>query len=304
MQADTSKILLLHADDYAIAPGVGEAVRKLIAKGRLSGTSAITGSRYWPEEAKRLKPLSEQADVGLHFTLTDQTPLADWSSFSKGDRLPSLAQIVRLVYWGQIPISLVHEEFERQLNAFTDAFGILPAYIDGHHHVHQLPLIRDIVLRIVSTIYGTNSIFMRNCYVRPHVALRRGIAPLKAIGLSIPGRGMAAQLKRLRLTTNGDFSGVYGLTEKESYSGFFHRFLVGADSGHLIMCHPGNVDDDLRAVDSFTTPRVAEYEYFAGPQFPELLAQSGFRIGRLYDLGANGLENEVSHCRIIKNENS
>ena len=33
MQADNSKILLLHADDYGMAPGVGKAIRALIAEG-------------------------------------------------------------------------------------------------------------------------------------------------------------------------------------------------------------------------------------------------------------------------------
>ncbi len=286
MQADNSKILLLHADDYGMAPGVGKAIRALIADGRLSGTSAMTVFKNWPEEAKRLQPYSGSVDVGMHFTLTDQQPLADWSGYTSSDRLPSFAQIIRLICSGSVPGHVVQEEFDRQLDSFTKAFGSLPAYIDGHHHVHQLPIIREIVVRSVSAIQGSTPIFVRNCYVRPKLALQRGITPLKAIGLAVPGRGMVTCLKRYGLWTNSDFSGVYDLSGKVSYSILFQRFLVGANCGHLIMCHPGHVDEALSKVDSFTKPRSAEYEYFAGGQFPELLRQYGFRVGQLRDLCA------------------
>lgn len=302
MQTGDPKILLLHADDYGMAPGVGKAIRALIAEGRLSGTSAMTVFQHWPEEAKLLQPYSGLVDVGMHFTLTDQQPLADWNGYASSGRLPSFAQIIRLIFSGRVPRHLVREEFDRQLDSFTKAFGSLPTYIDGHHHVHQLPIIREIVVRSVSAIEGSNPIFVRNCYVRPKVALQRGIAPLKAIGLAVPGRGMVKWLKRYGLRTNSDFSGVYDLSGKASYSRLFKRFLVGANSGHLVMCHPGHVDEGLCKVDSFTKPRSAEYEYFAGREFPELLRQCGFRVGRLHDLRAKGTEDEVSHSHKVKNE--
>ena len=144
---------------------------------------------------------------------------------------------------------MVREEFGRQLDSFTKAFGSLPAHIDGHHHVHQLPIVREIVVRSVSAIQGSTPIFVRNCYVRPQLALQRGITPLKAIGLAVPGRGMVTCLKRYGLWTNSDFSGVYNLSGKVSYSILFQRFLVGANCGHLIMCHPGHVDEVLSKVD-------------------------------------------------------
>ena len=240
---------------------------------------------------------------GLSFLgLGLQPPLADWSAYTSSDRLPSFTQIIRLICSGRVPGHVVREEFGRQLDSFTKAFGSLPAYIDGHHHVHQLPIIREIVVSSVSAVQGSNPIFVRNCYVRPQLALQRGVSPLKAIGLAVPGRGMVTRLKRYGLWTNSDFSGVYDLSGKASYIRLFQRFLVGAKSGHLIMCHPGHVDEVLSKVDSFTKPRSAEYNYFAGGQFPELLRQYGFRVGRLRDLRAKGTENEISHRYKVKDE--
>ena len=155
---------------------------------------------------------------------------SDWSAYTSSDRLPSFAQIIRMIWSGRIPGQVVREEFGRQLDSFTKAFGSLPAYIDGHHHVHQLPIIREIVVSSVSAVQGSNPIFVRNCYVRPQLALQRGVTPLKAIGLAVPGRGMVTWLKRYGLWTNSDFSGVYDLSGKASYESLFERFLVGAKS--------------------------------------------------------------------------
>ena len=37
------------------------------------------------------------------------------------------------------------------------------------------------------------------------------------------------------------------------------------------MCHPGEVDDELRRLDPLTDLRAREYAYFAGDEFAALL---------------------------------
>ena len=70
------KRLILSADDYGLSPGIGKAIRSLIDAGRLSATACMTPSPDWQSEAALLKPLSNRADIGLHFTLTGLPGLA------------------------------------------------------------------------------------------------------------------------------------------------------------------------------------------------------------------------------------
>src|SRR5690606_28678950 len=63
--------LVVCADDYALTPGVSRAIRELIAARRISATSVMTVCPYWTEEGPALAAVADEADVGLHLTLTD-----------------------------------------------------------------------------------------------------------------------------------------------------------------------------------------------------------------------------------------
>jgi chitin disaccharide deacetylase len=50
------------------------------------------------------------------------------------------------------------------------------------------------------------------------------------------------------------------------------------------MCHPGFVDDRLRAIDAVTDQRRTEYDYFASDRFPRHLAAAGVHLARFGDI--------------------
>src|SRR6266853_3225594 len=133
--AHSSRRWVVCADDFALDRGAIEATLALIKLGRVTATSVMADSPHWKAAAGELKDVADRADVGLHLNLTQAldagTPT--W-------RLPSL--IVRSLLRG-LPRWRVRDHVERQLAAFTDAFGRIPDFVDGHHHVHQLPVVRD-----------------------------------------------------------------------------------------------------------------------------------------------------------------
>ena len=86
---------ILCADDYGFSPGVSSAIRDLIDRGRLSATSCMTMSPFWPDHASWLKPYADQVDVGLHLTLTDHRPLGPMPRTAPAGRLPPLPVLMR-----------------------------------------------------------------------------------------------------------------------------------------------------------------------------------------------------------------
>jgi predicted glycoside hydrolase/deacetylase ChbG (UPF0249 family) len=50
---------------------------------------------------------------------------------------------------------------------------------------------------------------------------------------------------------------------------------------HLVMCHPGRVDEDLRALDPVTVTREQELAFLLSPAFEEVMALRGARLVRL-----------------------
>ena len=269
--------VILCADDYGLSPGVGAAIRDLIARGRLTATSCMTVCPFWPEEAQALKPLADMADVGLHLTLTDQAPLGPMPKLAPRGTLPTLGTLMRKAFAGGLDAHEVGAEVERQVAAFTAAFGAPPAYIDGHQHVHQLPVVREAVLAALSKLPGA---YVRLCGEPRRAIVRRGVAVAKTLLIAEIGRGLAALARAARVPGNSSFRGVYDFSGTPPFPELMARFLDAPTGRTLVMVHPGIPDEALRKADTLVAPRAVEYEFLKSDAFADLLAAKGVRLGR------------------------
>jgi len=273
--------LVVCADDYAFTPGVSRGIRELLAARRISATSVMTGSEFWPEEAAALKAVAGAADIGLHVTLTDQRPLGPMPIFAPAGRFPPMAAVYKAGIARRLPRVEIEAEIERQVAAFIRHYGAAPAHIDGHHHIHQLPGVRDAIVAVASRL-GSGRTWVRCCSVSPRLAARRGVAAAKALLIGALGRGIARRARRAGVPVNAGFSGAYDfLSETRPTAELFARFLDGAGENALVMCHPGYVDDAIVGRDIMTTPRETELSFLLSDAWSDLLAARGFELGPL-----------------------
>lgn len=273
--------ITLCADDYGLAPGVSGAIRHLIALGRLQATGCMTGSPYWPEAAIALKPLDGMADIGLHITLTDQTPIGPMAKLAPDGKLPSLGKLLKLSLSGQIDSAEIAAEIDRQIDAFQAAFGRLPDFLDGHHHVHQLPGIGEAVITAWKNRLGGKG-WVRSCLEPSLGILTRRVSPLRALVISNLGRVFRRRLEQAGVPHNRSFRGVYDFSGKVAFSQLFRRFTTDPGPDCLMMVHPGMVDDALRQADSLTTQRQVEYRFLASEACVLDLAERGIALSRLF----------------------
>lgn len=273
--------IVVCADDYGLTPGVSRGIRELIEARRISATSVMTGSEFWPSEAAALKAVAGDADIGLHVTLTDQAPLGAMPTLAPHGRLPPLATVFRAGLTRRLPLAEIEAEIERQVEAFVMHYGAPPAHIDGHHHMHQLPGVRDIVVRIAARV-GRGRTWVRSCAERHAIIARRGIAPLKTAIIGALGPGVARRAVSAGVPINQGFSGAYDFAhEARPLADLFGRFLDGLGASGLMMCHPGYADADLAARDVMTTARETELAFLMSDAWPALLAARGLEIGPL-----------------------
>ena len=273
--------LVVCADDYALTPGVSRGIRELLEAGRISATSVMTVSPHWPAEAEALRRVAGNADIGLHLTLTDQTPIGAMHGFARGGRLPSVKKLIALALARRLPLPDIEAEVARQIGAFLTHYGRPPRYIDGHHHVHQLPGIRAIVIAAAKRL-GDGAVYLRDCHEPGLRVIARSIAISKALLISALGHGFGPAARAAGLMTNSGFLGVYDFArEKRPFGELARRFVSGDADGAILMCHPGYVDADLAARDPMTKAREAELAYFKSDAWPALLAETGVEIGPL-----------------------
>lgn len=268
----------LLADDYGIAPGTSRGIRELLAAGRLSGTSCLVLSPHWRQAAPTLRAMAAQADVGLHLAFTDFPPLGPMPRLAPGGRLPGLGRLAPAALAGRLDAGEIGGEIDRQFDAFEAGLGRPPDYVDGHQHVHQLPLIRTQLLdRMRRRAPGAA---LRIADEPIAAIMRRRVAWPRALAISLLGRGLRRLADRAGIASNRRFAGVRGFADRRPYRVLFRRFLAGAPAGLAVMCHPGHPDDALRALDPVVATRAEELAYFAGDSFPADLAEAGMRLVR------------------------
>lgn len=274
-------IVILCADDYAFAPGISSAIRDLVAAGRLSATSCMTASPSWPAEAKALETVRNRADIGLHLTFTDLPPLGPMPRLCPHGQSPPLGRLIGLAMARRLESGEITAEIERQFDAFEQALGMPPAFIDGHHHVHQLPGIGDSVLAVLARRGLAGPPFWTRYCDEPlgHI-LARGHVGRAAI-ISRLGRGFVARARAGGLPGNQGFRGVHDFSGRQPYADLFASFLRPVRHGMLVMCHPGYDDAALAAVDGTVSTRREEYAFLAGEGLPAALAAAGVRLGRV-----------------------
>lgn len=260
-----SKRLTLCADDFAQSRAISSGILQLLEAGRLSATSVMSQSPLWPELAPALKALAGQADIGLHFNLThpfdgSARPLGHWLWRSQ---LGLLARVE------------LRDQLLAQIDRFSEHFGRLPDFIDGHQHVHALPVVREALFEAIDQRWtGRAKPYLR----APDRLAHAGDSGFKALLLKALCRGFATRAQAQGYTITPWFGGLYSLRPEAGFAELMPLWLSECVDGSLMMCHPGLPATDLD--DPIGPARVAEYAYLASARFAEDCLAAGVEITR------------------------
>ncbi len=273
------------ADDYALSSAVSKGIRQLLRAGRVSATSAMATRPAFREEGSKLKEFEGKADLGLHFTLTDHAPLTSMPTLAPQGKLPSCPELMKAAYLRKLPLDEIAVELEAQLDLFTEVVGGVPDHVDGHHHVQQLPGIRDVVLDLFPRRLDPDTTFLRVCAESLGRIMRRP-SRSKALVLALAGTRLRYLGRRKGVKMNAGFSGAYDFDDAPPYGELFNGFLAGARDGLLVMCHPGYCDAELESCECLTNRREDELAFLDGDKMLLALDRAGARLCRFSGLPA------------------
>jgi predicted glycoside hydrolase/deacetylase ChbG (UPF0249 family) len=233
------------ADDFGMEPAVNEGILQLAAAGRVTALSCLVEGAAWQRGAAGLARVSGQADVGLHLFL-DTGSAADALALAGRGAL------------GLVDARRIARRIGEQLDRFERDRGAPPDFVDGHHHVHQLRPVRDLLLGALRARYPD-----RMPYLRSTVPLRpRGAkgAVIAALG----GRAFLSRLEREGIPHNPDFAGVYDLSPGSDFPSLVRGWLATLADGGLLMCHPGL---PVASGGPFAEARAAELRHLGSDRF-------------------------------------
>jgi predicted glycoside hydrolase/deacetylase ChbG (UPF0249 family) len=255
------------ADDYGFDAAVSLGILDCVDAGRISATSCMTLSPAWPQWAPALRERAGSADFGLHLDINEfanyavQRPLSGWISAT---------------YLRRVDAVEARSWVSRQLDGFEAAMQCAPDYLDGHQHVHQLPVLRSAVCAELTQRYG------QACALRStRSRVWRGNKAAIIAGLGASALRWAARSAGLRM--NLDFAGVYDFAPTALFSARVDAWLRSLPDGGLLMTHPGRSGGTQPRPDAVRHARTQELEFWLSAEAGELLAREGVQLGRCQD---------------------
>jgi predicted glycoside hydrolase/deacetylase ChbG (UPF0249 family) len=131
-----SKLLIVHADDLAVAHSVDAASFDALNKNAVTSASIMVPCAWLTEVASYAKDHPD-ADLGLHLTLTSEWKTYRWGPIESKDKVPSLLDSAGYL-WPESPAAASHikpEEAEHEIRTQIEhaiAVGIHPTHLDTH----------------------------------------------------------------------------------------------------------------------------------------------------------------------------
>ncbi|PIQ42761.1 MAG: hypothetical protein COV52_06275 [Gammaproteobacteria bacterium CG11_big_fil_rev_8_21_14_0_20_46_22] len=247
--------VILCADDFGLSHGTNTAILDLIQQNVLQATSVMVTMPALETDAPQLKTFSSQAQIGLHFDLTDGKPLTHLPASHHG----SLKRLLVLSHLRRLNQAALEAELLAQLERFKAVMGRFPDFIDGHQHVHHLPVVRDALLAVYAKWFGDKKPWVRVSSNGLSFVLRRAFSEPKLAIIAFSGAlSLKRKLKKAGIPHNKHFSGIYDFSKSAHYAQYFKTFQADVRDDGLMMCHPGKGEV---ASDAIAKARADEYAF-------------------------------------------
>ena len=135
---------LLHADDLGLSSGVDAALVDLAHRGSLQGASLLVNGPSAADAVEAWRELADPPPLSLHLCLTEGRPLSNCPDLPGGFGSLLLAS---LLPWQRRRVApQLRAALLQQISRYRQLTGQHQIRLDGHQHIHLVPLVLDAVL--------------------------------------------------------------------------------------------------------------------------------------------------------------
>lgn len=214
---------------------------------------------------QRIPALAQQASFGVHLNLCEGRPLTRGATLMDADgRFLRKRALAMRAFTGQLSLPELEAEVAAQIAVLRDA-GVRISHLDGHKHLHQLPIVCAAVANVLPR------------FAIERVRITRLGSLRRARGASTVAREIAAWHAAGVFARAQLRSPVRTVDLRDLLEG---RGIAVPNTGRReapapieICCHPGTAAADADKPGSHV--RSGELEYLLSPQFRAVLSTSG-----------------------------
>lgn len=145
------RTLVVTADDVGLHSGLTEGALKAHDEGIVTACSVVANGAALAEAVERLRD-RPRLDVGVHLTFVGERPLSPPDRVGSllgpdGAFLPGFRAFAGRYFLGRIATAEVETELRAQIERLQAA-GLRLVHANSHQHLHALPRIFEVVLRL------------------------------------------------------------------------------------------------------------------------------------------------------------
>jgi hopanoid biosynthesis associated protein HpnK len=283
------KNLIVNADDLGWTEGVNRGIAEAHRNGIVTSTSLLANGAAFASGVE-LARSTPGLGLGVHLNLSDGAPVAepeavnslvnDSGQFDGGPESLPLRIAKR-----DVMLREVEQEWDAQIDKVKSA-GIEPTHLDGHKHVHMLPGLFEIALRLAKR-HGIGAIRVAHEASSLRAALSTGDEAntttvlkqgVQARGLKLLARDAREQAERAGISTADYFCGI-AQTGEMTKDGVARLLRNLPDGTTELMSHPGYVDAALQnSPTRLQASRQTELEILTDVEIRNIVASQGIRL--------------------------
>jgi len=282
------KNLIVNADDLGWTDGVNRGILEAFHHGIVTSTSLLANGAAFAGGVEAAR--SPGLGVGVHLNLSDGPPIADRETVTTllnddGEFAGGPESLLLRRARGALSLLEVENEWDAQIQKVRDA-GIAPTHLDGHKHVHMLPGLFEIALRLAKRhdigairvaleASSLRAALSAGADQRAGVVMKQGV---QARGLKLLARDTREQAEHAGISTADYFCGIAqtGELTREGVEQLVRNLPEGTTE---LMCHPGYMDAELQKTPTrLQDSRQTELQILTDTGIRNLVASLGIRL--------------------------
>jgi predicted glycoside hydrolase/deacetylase ChbG (UPF0249 family) len=269
------RALVVTADDVGLHAGMTLGALQAHDRGLVTAVSVVANGGALAPALERLRD-RPGLDAGVHLTLVGERPLSPPAAVPSllgrgGAFLPHVRDFALRYVRGGIAAAEVEAELRRQIERLL-AGGLNLAHVNSHQHLHVLPRVFAVVLRLAEE------------YRLPFVRIPREPAASRRISkrsIEIAVlNGIGRRARRLLPDTLKTVDRTVGVMDAGRLTAErLEAVLADVNEGvSELVCHPGLGDRELAAAYTWGYGWEAETAALCDPRLPDLLRARGIEL--------------------------
>ncbi|GBC76841.1 Carbohydrate deacetylase [bacterium HR08] len=241
------KYLIVTADDFGFTPGINRAILQVHVEGIVTSASLMAVGPAFEDALVRARS-ARRLGLGVHLVWVDERPVSAAQKIptlvNAHGRLHSLSEFLLRLHLGLIRRDDLERETRAQLERVLGA-GIRPTHVDSHKHLHVLPPLLDLILGLLQE-YGIGAVRLPRERVPFSVSWAAAGAWPRALAVTLLAERGRRRLSEAGVFFPDHFFGLFhtGALTEPVLLAMVKRLPEGVSE---LMCHPGCVDEALRA---------------------------------------------------------